>query len=116
MMNAEQIENAIEQLRGLRRRRVMFVGDKSFPSLQTYLCGFDSGLGVAGVRLDRRQATLNRGWEWTSTAGVAEMEESGLTEEELCLEVIDIYLDAFRLLRDAVIEDAMLVPQQTESD
>lgn len=79
----------------------MFVGDNRLRGLQKFLCGFDRGiLATTGTELPIRQATINRGWRWTSTGGFNLMEERGMSEDERCLEAIDIYLEALRLLSE----------------
>ncbi|MES2465003.1 MAG: hypothetical protein V4671_30930 [Armatimonadota bacterium] len=98
-MDSTNYDKAAEFLTRLRGRRALFVGNNNLLSLQYYLSGLDSGLWISGHELPIRLATINRGWEWTSKGGFDQMEECGLTEEQRCLEAIDIYVDAFNLSR-----------------
>jgi hypothetical protein len=99
-MNDQQIADTIALLQKVRMRRGMFVGDNGLRRLQSFLTGFDFGLCAVGVHLDIRRATESRGWRWTSTGGFNLMEERGMSEDEQCLEAIDIYLEALRLLSE----------------
>jgi hypothetical protein len=100
MTTTVQIENALALLQKVRERRAMYTGDNRLRSIQSFLSGFALGLSTAGFQLDQKQATINRGWRWTSTGGFNLMEERGMTEDEQCLEAIDIYLEALRLLSE----------------
>jgi hypothetical protein len=100
MTTGEPVENAIALLQKVRERRGMYVGDNRLRSIQNFLFGFEMGLAMTELRLDIRQATENRGWRWTSTGGFNLMEERGMSEDEQCLEAIDIYLEALRLLSE----------------
>jgi hypothetical protein len=44
------IENSIDLLRGIRRKRAMYFGnsDHPFTSLVAFICGFDLARGIAG--------------------------------------------------------------------
>jgi len=101
-MDANQIDidKALDLFRAFRQRRAMYVGDKTLHSLLNFLSGFEAGLSIGGTELPIHQALENRGWYFTSRGGIDLMKEKGLTEEEQCIETLDIYLEAFRLLQE----------------
>jgi hypothetical protein len=98
-MNEEQIAAAIALLETVRLRPAMFVGWNDLNRIQSFLTGFELPLTTLDIQLPIREATQQRGWEWTARGGFDFMERQGLTDEQQSVEAIEIYLYALRSLR-----------------
>ena len=71
----------------------MYIDPITPEETQKFLTGFGVGCCACGAELDLQTVGERRGWQ-LSTSFVEEMQSKGLTAQEMCDELIDIYMEA----------------------
>ena len=98
-MNPEIIAKLIEQIEAVRSRPAMWMGRATLQAVQGFGGGIHCIWGAFGVdpKEFHPQATINRGWPYTSIGGINRMKSDGLTEAQIVDELLLIEIEMLRL-------------------
>ena len=99
------IDQAIEKLASVKRRKGTYFGD-TVREAETFLQGFRQALMATGVPLTCRseQFLESPGWTRTSVGFSPSMRERGLSEAEIMDELIDVLMVQLRQASATLVE------------
>jgi hypothetical protein len=90
---AAQREKIVEYLNSFRQRKAMYIDPVTPEEAEKWLYAFWVGCCACGVEWDWQTFAQRRGWPLTISL-VTQMRSNGLTEPEMCDELVAIYIEA----------------------
>ena len=105
MLDLVRLDRVLEILRSVRERPKMYFGAIDVELASTFLAGLKIGASVmAGVPFDadykpRRKAWESRGLEYSARAPGQELQERGLSPDEIVAQLMDVEIEVWSSLR-----------------
>lgn len=96
----QQVVALVAQLEVVRLRKSMFFWPVSGRMAEIFVFGFSAAAHALGLESENRtwlKAGEKRGWKIQAVGPIPEMEERGLSDEEMADEVLAIAIEAWRL-------------------
>lgn len=97
-MEKNQVEAVIKALEDVRQRPHMFILVGKNPVF-SWMIGFNTALRAFVPQPEDtfyKDAVTERGWEWSTTAPLGEMEKRELSEQEMVDEFLTIFVEAWK--------------------
>ena len=90
----------LDLLSEVAKRPQMWMGDCSFRTMKTYLCGLLQGCTFAGIEYSWDHylaAAESRGWNARTALGIEyDLIRKGLSDEEMARELLAVEIEAYR--------------------
>jgi hypothetical protein len=92
-ISQEQIESLAAILAYMRLRPGMYISNDA-PAIQNYLYGFQAAFSILGCDVWKGEAQIwvERGWEVTAMHPIRQMQEKGMSDHEVTVEVLTMLL------------------------
>ena len=106
MLDLVRLDRVLEILRSVRERPKMYFGAIDVELASTFLAGLKIGASVmGGLPFDgdykpRRNAWESRGIKYEACGPAAELQELGLSPDEIVAQLIDVEIDVWTSLRN----------------
>jgi hypothetical protein len=92
------VDRVLEILRSARHRKSMYLDSIELGAAVNFLNGFKVACFACGLEVPlkiQKQVTIERGWKWNALGAIKEMQEAGLSEEQVVDELFAIEISGW---------------------